>query len=499
MSTKSNGRSPAKHREVEQKFAFDGAPALSLGAVKGVESVRDDRAYEMDATYFDTEDLRLARRHVTLRRREGGDDAGWHIKVPVDDDHDRIELRLPLEAGGHEVPDEFTRDLIGLTHGRPLEPVADLHSHREEHHLIDRDHTDLAVVSIDDVDATSHRAGTARSSAWRELEVELIDGSTKVIDRVADHLYAVGAQPAPWWSKVGRALDGEIAEPAPATGPATAGEVALTYLGQHLAELERRDIGVRAEQPDAVHKMRVATRRLRATLATFRPFLDAEAWEPVRDELAWIGDRLGRVRDLEVLRDRLLDDVDQLEPELTLGPVRDRIRRTLQGQQLAATGQLNDALQSDRYLSLLQRLATLLADPPLTAQADHGPHRATRRMEHAVKRVDRAAERADQATEPADRDRQLHEVRKAAKRARYAAEALEPVVGRRARRVAHRMERIQDVLGEQHDAVTARPVLRELGVGAHLAGQNGFTFGLLSGLEHEAAERARAAYVDELS
>ena len=93
-----------------------------------------------------------------------------------------------------------------------------------------------------------------------------------------------------------------------------------------------------------------------------------------------------------------------------------------------------------------------------------------------------------------ERDEDLHEIRKTAKRARYAAEAVRPVRGKSARRLARTMEDVQEVLGEHQDAVTARPVLRDLGVRAFLAGENGFTFGLLSMAEAADAEEARRRY-----
>jgi CHAD domain-containing protein len=146
---------------------------------------------------------------------------------------------------------------------------------------------------------------------------------------------------------------------------------------------------------------------------------------------------------------------------------------------------------------LLEELSSLLAEPPLTGKARRKPKRVTDRVDEALRRVDAAARHADEAADSGDRDARLHEVRKAAKRARYAAEAAVPVAGKRAKRLADRMEEVQELLGEHNDGVTARPVLRELGVLAYLGNENGFTFGLLSGLEHEHAERSKAAY-DEL-
>jgi CHAD domain-containing protein len=117
-----------------------------------------------------------------------------------------------------------------------------------------------------------------------------------------------------------------------------------------------------------------------------------------------------------------------------------------------------------------------------------------RLVARACRRLDRAAKAADAATTPEDRDHLLHEVRKAAKNARYAAESVTPVCGRPAVRLAKRMEALQEVLGENQDSVAARQVLREIGVAAHLAGENGFTFGLLYGLERSRGEAAQRTF-----
>jgi CHAD domain-containing protein len=202
------------------------------------------------------------------------------------------------------------------------------------------------------------------------------------------------------------------------------------------------------------------------------------------------------VRDLDVLEDRLLAEIDEQESLLVIGPVRARTRRELRAQRRDTRDRLDDAMRSDRYLRLLAELSGLLSDPPLTERAAKKPTRMGRDVERSVRRVQRAIRRADKAADPRERDVDLHDIRKAAKRARYAAEVAQPVYGKGARRLARTMESAQEVLGEHQDAVTARPALRDLGVKAYLAGENGFTFGLLSGAEQVRADAARARYRD---
>jgi CHAD domain-containing protein len=105
-------------------------------------------------------------------------------------------------------------------------------------------------------------------------------------------------------------------------------------------------------------------------------------------------------------------------------------------------------------------------------------------------------ESADAAGDAAEREHLLHEVRKEAKRTRYAAEAASPVLGKRAKRLAARAESVQEVLGEHQDSVVAREELRRLGAASHGTGVNGFTFGLLHGREQLRGDAAEARLGD---
>ena len=84
---------------------------------------------------------------------------------------------------------------------------------------------------------------------------------------------------------------------------------------------------MRQDLPGGVHKMRVATRRLRNALATHRPLLDRDVTEPVRDELKWLAGALGDARDAEVLQARLVGELDELARPAVRGPVRSRIKK----------------------------------------------------------------------------------------------------------------------------------------------------------------------------
>lgn len=290
---------------------------------------------------------------------------------------------------------------------------------------------------------------------------------------------------------------GEALEP-PAIRPGTAGAVVAAHLTEHLQRLLELDDAVRADEPDAVHQMRVASRRLRSSMATFRPTLARAVTDPFRDELKWLGSVLGPVRDAEVQRDRLLDRARALDPDLLLGPVLDRIDTELRRRHTVARDALLAALDDERYRALRTTAITFIGAPPLDGVADRSERRLAGQVEKACRRVDRAAAGADpDATDHAGLVA-LHELRKAAKRARYASEAVAGTFGKPATRLAERMEDLQEALGEHQDSVDARATLRRLGVIAHGAGENGFSFGLLHGLE-AMASRDALAEVDRLA
>ena len=180
-----------------------------------------------------------------------------------------------------------------------------------------------------------------------------------------------------------------------------------------------------------------------------------------------------------MLHARFTQAVEQLPDELVLGPVRARLTRFFAGREAEARSALIAALDSDRYMALLTSVDRLLASPPLTRLAQA---RARRELPTLVgrtsRRVDRHVRRAHRLS-GAERDVEWHEARKASKRLRYATEAGAPVLGAPAKKLVKRVKQVQELLGDHQDAVVARPVLREMGIQAHLDGENGFTFGIL--------------------
>ncbi|GGP86778.1 CHAD domain-containing protein [Streptomyces griseomycini] len=503
-------------REIERKYESEGTALPDLTGVPGVASVRDKGVAHLDATYYDTADTRLAAASLTLRRRTGGSDAGWHLKFPVAPGV-RDEIRAPLSD---DLPESLARLVRSRVRERALLPVVRLRSDRDVRHLLDRAGRLLAEVSVDTVHAErlTDGGGTAR---WTEIEVELADdGDPAFLDKVEKKLRKAGARPSESASKLARALaetapdtaaarpEGTRPPPAmapaaaprqkrrprPAGSPVTAGDHVLAYVRAQRDALVELDPAVRQDVPDSVHRMRVATRRLRSTFRTFRAVLDREVTDPIAADLKWLAGELGLDRDQEVLAARLRAALDDLPAPLVHGPVGDRLAAWSEARHSGAHGRLTGILDSRRHLALLDTLDALLADPPLREKAAAKPDKV---LAKAVRKdIDKLSGLVTTALDlpPGDdRDTALHEARKKTKRTRYAAEAATPALGGPAKALTASMKSLQGLLGDHQDSVMARRTLRELAAVAHAAGEDTFTYGLLHGREERRAEIAEAA------
>ncbi|MEV7777482.1 CHAD domain-containing protein [Kitasatospora sp. NPDC088351] len=270
----------------------------------------------------------------------------------------------------------------------------------------------------------------------------------------------------------------------------TAGRVLLDRIGAQAAVLAGLDAAVRADEPDAVHRMRVACRRLRSALRTYRRLFVRGATDELVAELRWLASALGRARDREVLAERLVARARELPPECGPEQVAAELERWGREEYRRVRPEVVAALDSPRRQALAAGLAALLADPPLRGRAERAAVPELARV--AAREQRRTAERvrlARAAADPPARDRALHEARKAAKRARYAGETAAPAVGPAAERYAERMKAVQEVLGEHQDAVVAATALLERAT-APGAGRT-FGYGVLYGQQLAAAEAAR--------
>lgn len=259
----------------------------------------------------------------------------------------------------------------------------------------------------------------------------------------------------------------------------------VDYLNEQVEEIAAGDAGLRAGE-DPIHDTRVATRRLRSTLRVFGKLLDSEVIGDLDGELKWYAALLGDVRDCQVQLRRFGEVLDTMPDELVLGPVRSRIRNELKEIELPARALLGEAMESERYRALLARLRSLSTTPPWGRRAAAG--RLRKRARRARRKADR---RLIAALRDGD-DAMLHRARKAAKRARYAAELCEPMDKQRYKPIIKHYKKIQTVLGDHQDAVVASAALRRMAVAAGTTvGENGFTYGLLYSREQQIAEQSR--------
>ncbi|WP_432560890.1 CYTH and CHAD domain-containing protein [Kineococcus sp. SYSU DK003] len=515
------------HEEIEVKYDLPpGADLPPLGPLLQQVPGAAERGYregdlgehELEATYFDTAGLALSAARITLRRRTGGPDAGWHLKTPGRDGA-RLEQRVPLGRAVKTVPAALRRLVEEHTGGAALVPVAQVNTRRHVRSVLDAAGTRLLELADDVVQARRllplEGAGQAAAAVqdWREVELELADGDRSLFDVVDAGLRAAGLQVSASGSKLGRVLADGSAEPepepepgsepgfepgpgpaptAPAAAPADrvvehagpgradlgprsrAGHVLVVHLAEQVQQVLDQDSRVRADEADSIHKMRVATRRLRSALKTFQPLLTRPT-KPLRDELRWLAAELGAARDAEVLRDRLvasvaaLDVPDELQPAdpAAAGAVPALVADQLGSAYRAAHEQVLAELDSERYRRLLDALQDLVERPGFSSR---GRRRADqvlpRRVAKTFGTLADLVERAHHAPAGAERDELLHEARKAAKQVRYAAEAVSVVFGKDATRFARAVTEVQEVLGEHQDSVVTRQRLRDLAASA---------------------------------
>lgn len=198
--------------ETERKYEAEAGFALpDLAGLDEVAAVTGPQTYRLRAIYFDTTDFRLAAAKITLRRRTGGTDAGWHLKLPAGADS-RREVHAPLGRGASSVPARLAELVTGWTGGQPLRPIARLATTRRLRRLAGRDGEVLAEVADDLVVGSLPAPGGAgmpewrEASRWREIEIELVTGPRGLLDSAGGLLRRAGAAPSAAASKLSRLL-----------------------------------------------------------------------------------------------------------------------------------------------------------------------------------------------------------------------------------------------------------------------------------------------------
>ncbi len=478
-------------QQVERERTFALSDGQQLPDLDGLLRTGRSQVHRMRAVYLDTADLLLIRHRVTLRRREGGPDEGWHAKLPRPDGS-RLELHAAMTQGPGRtrVPAGHLRAVaaaLGPAWPTGVEatllPVATLLTERTQTDLLDDGGSVVATLCDDRVVALPE------DRRWRELEVELVPAAVDdaLLDEVSERFAAQGVLPSDSPSKLGRALGkrpdrAARGESLRSRDPAAA--VLHSYLSTQVAGIVGREEDLRADAPDAVHKARVATRRLRSALRTFDRLLDREVTDPLRDEVAWLAGLLGAPRDAEVVRDRVLGRLEGLPPELVVGDVVGLARACLTEEHARAHEALVEGMSGERYLALTDSLLDLLADPPWRGRAGRRADEVLPALvEKAAGRVARSVRRTRAHDDPDGPEalRERHVTRRRAKAVRYAWEALAPALGPDAAESARRWEEVTEVLGELQDVVVARARLLELAATAEHAGVPSFSLGVVAG------------------
>lgn len=287
-------------------------------------------------------------------------------------------------------------------------------------------------------------------------------------------------------------MTGTVTRPTELGSASAAGDVLLAHVEEQVQRIRALDGPVRLDTADAVHKMRVATRRLRSALATFAPLVRAEVARPLGGELRWLAAELGAVRDAEVLRTRVRAAVEaDAGGAAELPDAAGIADAELGALHRAAHDRLLGELDGERYRALGATLDDLVACPPLTERADEPAGEALPPLvAHSFKRVRRLVRAADRTEDAAEREELLHDARKAAKRSRYAAETVHPVFGADAAALASALEDVQEALGEHQDSVLAQERLRELARDTPST-EAAFLYGRLHALEEARAGRTR--------
>ena len=489
---------PREQREVEHKFRVHGLFRLP-DLTDVVAAVEPRGTAELSSTYYDTSDLRLARESIALRRRTGGYDDGWHLKLPVSAATPgvRDEIHLPLDAGSDGgPPDPLVGYVRALVRRKPVVPVAALRTERTTYVLRDENGAQVAELVDDSVQVIG--ADGEVSARFRELELEERDGaSAALIEKISDVLASAGAVGGEFVAKATRALGPsakappEVPEPEEPRPKDPARLAVVAYLVRHTRDLRAADLAVRRDAEDAVHQLRVATRRLRSGLRVFRPLLDREWADRLRDELRWVASSLGRYRDTEVLLSRLAPG-----PPMAAEPGRQVLRDRMTEQMSKARADALDVMESPRYLALHEALVAACASP-VTTEAAELPSREVlpRLVRKAWRKFAAEAEAvlsAETATRDGAPDSQWHQTRIAAKRVRYAADAVAPVLGKDAAHFAKQMAKVTDVLGDHQDAAHAAAIAREFAANADA--ELAFALGVLWGAERAHAASARAQF-----
>jgi triphosphatase len=462
--------------EVEAKLAVTSEHdlrAIAGAGQLGPYALRPRGVARLHSVYFDTADLVLARHAMALRARRHG--RRWEVTLKWAGQvsgavHSRPELTEPLSrppgSAGLVLSPAFQQQISALVAGRRLQPVlvSDVRRELVDIHAAIPGTTDevLVELALDKVDlhAPNDGSGEARET-YREIEVEQKGGARADVDQLARLLQKQFGLTPSTDTKFSHGINllygPELSEFDAPLADGSLRRAAQRLVGRHLAGLRQYDPGTRVgEDPEALHDMRVASRRLRALLRFLGGAFEPRRAERLRSELRWLNELLSPVRDCDVQMETLRRYEAALPAarRIALGPYHDYIRhRREQHRRAMLVG-----LGSKRYFTLLLKLEQFAHDRrPVRLKSAAAPAAEVGR--EAMKRAFRhlLREGGEAATTPTPEE--LHHVRIRAKRLRYLLEFFRESSGKPGRRLLRDLVRLQDLLGAHNDAMVAATFL----------------------------------------
>jgi CHAD domain-containing protein len=447
---------------LEQEVKLTPSAELDLKGLPGDPLERR----RFSSTYYDTDDRLLAGLGITLRRRVENGQSLWQLKLPRSGG--RLELERPGGPAGP--PQRIAGVLAAVLRGKELRQVGELRTVRQGVRIrADRSTADVVldqVAVMEDLHVVS---------TFDEVEIELVEGDPRALRDIERVVRRAGAGDGEQIPKVLRVIG------TPRRQRKTS--QLQSFFERQYREILLHDPGTRlGDDPEDLHDMRVATRRLRAILKIAAPPLDEEWAQTLRDELKWLGNVLGAVRDLDVLLQHLRDEQESLAPDEA--KAFNALLARLERERSEKRKSLLAALRSAPYAALLDRLEA----------AAHRPRtrRARPRIEKIAARELKKVRKAVRRLESDPDDATLHRVRIKAKRARYGAEIAAPKTGKKVEKLVSAAKGFQDVTGEHQDAVVAMQRLQELALEATQEGA--FAAGRVAEREEARKQAARKAF-----
>ncbi len=401
--------------------------------------------------YYDTADLRLLRWGCTLRHRKR---QGWTVKLPIetaDESLTRDEVNLGGRAG--RPPARALRLVASFSRGEPVARIATLTTTRTILPVRSSDGRSLAEIADDLVSGETPGGG---ATTFRQVEVELSpEADPAVLDPIVQALTNAGAQPDRGGIKLaivlGRPrLDPDVVVPELPERPSARDDIRRAVARSVEQLIVTLPVARLGQDPEGVHKARVATRRLRSDLRTFKPLIDRPWAAGLRARLRDLADHLGQVRDADV-RHQLLRRTLAAHPEID-DDAGHEVLDLLSRQRQQAMDALDVHLDRPETDQLLNDLVAAAADPPTTPAADEP---AKQQLPDLVNRPWWRLRRAVHKLGRNPRPKALHKVRILTKRTRYATEAVAPAFGLKTRRFAEALATLQDTLGDLNDASVA--------------------------------------------